>query len=261
MVIDSERKFLEDCRVVGIHRLGKYFELKFESEHIADVIQPGQFVNIKLKTSFFRRPFTLFEKGVGYFSILVKVVGRGTEELSRMEIGQSLNVLGPLGNSVLDFGIHLEEAVDLVCGGVGIANMLMVAKLLKTLNKRVRLFWGIKSAEEYFEKCFEYVDEVFISSEDGKIGEKGVVVNLLEKRYSGNMVYASGPLPMIVSISKAQGIILNRVICSLEAVMGCGLGICYGCAVGTSESGYKLVCKDGPNFILSEVVKLLHAHF
>lgn len=256
MVIDSEKRFLEYCPITKITPLGKYFEITFESKYISKYIQPGQFVNIKLKTPFLRRPFTLFDKGKYSFSILVKVVGKGTLELSQMKEGQFLDILGPLGNSVFNFDILSGGYVDLVAGGVGIANMLSLAKLLKTSNYKVRLFWGIKSRDEYFER-FEYFDEVFISSEDGSIGSKGFITSVLEKKYTGNKIYTCGPIPMIKAISWIKGIKHSDVVCSLETVMGCGIGICYGCNIGKPDKGYKLVCKDGPNFLLKDIIDLI----
>ncbi|MFN4245593.1 MAG: FAD-binding oxidoreductase [Brevinematia bacterium] len=253
-MIDLERRFVEDCKVLDISPLGKYFEVILESKYISKYIKPGQFVNVLVKNVFFRRPFTLFNKDKNSFSILVKVVGRGTEEISNMKSGQFLNVLGPLGNSIFDFDLHHSESIDLVAGGVGIANMISVAKLFKTSNRKVRLFWGVKTKAEYFEKDFEYFDEINVSSEDGSIGEKGFVTEILAKRYTGNKIYSCGPIQMIKSISALSGLIpLSNVVCSLESVMGCGIGVCYGCSIGSPQSGYKLVCKDGPNFLLSEI--------
>lgn len=257
MVIDSDKIFVEDCRILDVKRLGGYFEISFESKYISKSIQPGQFVNVKLNTTFFRRPFTLFDKGQNWFSILIKVVGRGTNELSQSKEGQIFSIVGPLGNSIFDFGLHLNDTIDLVAGGVGIANMLVLAKLLKTSNRRVRLFWGIKSKEEYFEKNFEYVDKVFITSEDGGIGEKGFITTILQREYKGDYIYTCGPIPMIKTISKLENVPNDKVVCSLERLMGCGLGLCYGCNIGNQEKGYFLVCKDGPNFWLNDVVELI----
>jgi len=257
MIIDSERVFVEDCRVIDVKKLGSYFEIVFESKYISKSIQPGQFVNVKLNTTFFRRPFTLFDKGQSWFSVLIKVVGRGTNELSQAKEGQVFNILGPLGNSVFDLGIHTNESVDLVAGGVGIANMLVLSKFLKTSNKRVRLFWGIKTKEEYFEKNFEYLDKVFITSEDGGVGEKGFITSLLQREYNGSVIYTCGPIPMIKAIAMLDNIPNDKVVCSLERVMGCGVGLCYGCNIGNPEKGYLLVCKDGPNFRLSDVVEFI----
>ncbi|MCX8029445.1 MAG: dihydroorotate dehydrogenase electron transfer subunit [Brevinematales bacterium] len=253
MIVDSERLFIEDSKIIDISKLGGYFEVKLESKYISKHIQPGQFVNIKLRTPLLRRPFTLFDKEHNSFSILVKVVGKGTEELTKMKASQTVNIIGPLGNSVFDFGIHNEEKVNLVAGGVGIANMVSLAKLLKTSKRKVRLFWGIRSKEEYFEKYFEYVDEIFISTEDGSIGCKGFITELLERKYDGNMIYACGPTPMLKSLSKIH-VNPEKVIVSLETFMGCGIGICYGCSIPSSENGYILVCKDGPNVPLNKIV-------
>lgn len=257
MVVDSDKIFVEECRVVEVRRLGVYFEIVFESKYISRNIQPGQFVNVRLNTTFFRRPFTLFDKGQEWFSILVKVVGRGTNELSQSKVGQFFSIVGPLGNSVFNFGLHLHDALDLVAGGVGIANMLALAKLLKTSNRKVRLFWGIRTKEEYFEKNFEYIDEVFIASDDGSVGEKGFITTVFQKKYKGDHVYACGPLPMIKTLSELENIPNDRVVCSLERLMACGLGLCYGCNLGSQEKGYLLVCKDGPNFRLSDIVELI----
>lgn len=250
------KKFLEDCRVIEVSSRGKYFEVKFESSEISGRICSGQFVNIGLRTTFFRRPFTLFDKGVGFFSVLVKVVGRGSRELSEVREGQKISILGPLGNSVLDMGIYPSDEVNLVAGGIGIANMFYLSKSLKSLGCRVKIFWGIKTSEEYFEECLEYADEVFVTSEDGKVGEKGFITRTFRNKYSGGSVYVSGPLGMIKEISMIGELPHDMVICSFESVMGCGVGVCYGCCIGSEEGGYYLVCKDGPNFVLSRVLHI-----
>ncbi|MGB9621328.1 MAG: FAD-binding oxidoreductase [Brevinematia bacterium] len=257
MLIEQPKKFIEFCKITQIEKLGSYVEIKLSSERILKSIKPGQFLNVKLNSVFFRRPFTLFRKEKNIISILVKIVGKGTKELSNMKEGQEIEVLGPLGNSILDFGILEESEVDLVAGGVGIANMITVGELFKKNNKKVRLFWGIRTKEEYFEKYFEYFDDIYISSEDGSVGEKGLVTQVLEKKYTGNKIYTCGPIPMIRSISQLRDIKAEDVICSLETVMGCGIGICYGCNIGNQQYGYLLICKDGPNFRLSEIEKLL----
>lgn len=256
MTIENEKKFLEVCKINEINKLGSYVEIKFQSEKILKSIKPGQFLNIKLNSVFFRRPFTLFRKEKDNIAILVKVIGKGTRELANMKEGQEIEILGPLGNSILDFKILEEDEIDLVAGGVGIANMIIVGEILKRINKKARLFWGMKTKEEYFEKYLEYFSEIYISTEDGSIGEKGFITQLLEKKYTGNKIYTCGPIPMIKAISKLSNTNPDNVICSLETIMGCGIGICYGCNIGTPEE-YFLVCKDGPNFKLSQISKFL----
>lgn len=254
MIAKVQKIFDEECLITNIKTLGGYLEITFESDNISSSILPGQFVNVKLKTPLLRRPFTLFDKTNGKFSILVKVVGTGTEELSRMKIGQSLSILGPLGNSVFDFGINEATRIDLVAGGVGIANMLIVAKTLRGDRKKVRLFWGIRTKDEYFEKDFEYFDEIFISSNDGSVGYKGFITEVFEKQYEGGTVYACGPTPMLSALSRLPNLDRDRTILSLETFMGCGIGICYGCNVRTRSDGYILVCKEGPNILLKDIL-------
>lgn len=254
MITRTQKIFDEECLIADIQALGGYFEITFESNNISNSILPGQFVNVKLKIPLIRRPFTLFDKADGKFSILVKVVGVGTEELSKMKIGQSLRILGPLGNSVFDFGLQKEDSIDLVAGGVGIANMLIVAKYLRSKSRKIRLFWGVRTKDEYFEKDFEYFDEIYISSDDGSIGEKGFITQVFERHYKGGVVYACGPIPMLSALSRLPKLDANRTILSLETFMGCGIGICYGCNVKTRDDGYILVCKEGPNILLRDIL-------
>jgi dihydroorotate dehydrogenase electron transfer subunit len=251
-MVSYDSVFEEECEVLSNRRVGKYHEITFSSKRIAKAIKVGQFVNIKLDRVFFRRPYTLLFKDNGKFSILVKVVGRGSKELSEITEGKSLSIIGPLGNSVFDFDITGSESVSMVAGGVGIANMVSLAMLLKNMNEKSRLFWGIKSKDEFFDDYLHFFDEVFISSEDGGVGYKGFITDVFREKYGGEFVYACGPLPMYKAMKELR-LAEEKVLVSLETVMGCGIGVCYGCSTKTLE-GYKLVCKDGPNFRLSELV-------
>jgi len=244
--------FSEECEVLENRKIGNYHEITFGSKKISSAIKIGQFVNIKLEKVFFRRPFTLLFKGSDSFSILVKIVGNGSKELSEVREGEKLDIIGPLGNSVFDFDILGGDFVSMVAGGVGIANMVSLGMLLKSMGKKSKLFWGIKSKEEFFDDYLKYFDEFFISSEDGSVGQRGFVTDLLKGKYDSEFVYSCGPMPMYKTI-KNLGLPEEKIVVSLETVMGCGVGVCYGCAV-RGKNGYYLVCKDGPNFRLSDLV-------
>jgi len=251
-MISYDSIFEEECEVLSNRKVGKYHEITFSSRRIVKSIKVGQFVNVKLDKVFFRRPYTLLFKDNSKFSILVKVVGKGSKELSEVTEGRSLSVIGPLGNSIFDFDITNGDIVSMVAGGVGIANMVSLAILLKNMNKKSRLFWGVKSKDEFFDDYLHFFDEVFVSSEDGGVGYKGFVTDVFRKKYGGELVYACGPLPMY-RVMKELRLPEEKIFVSMETVMGCGIGICYGCSVRVVD-GYKLVCKDGPNFRLSELV-------
>ncbi len=253
----NEKIFQEQCTVENIEKLGAFFEITFSSKSIAKLAKPGQFIEVKTNDSFypfFRRPFTVFRNQSNYISILFRVVGIGTYQMSNFRIGQKVDLIGPLGNSVFDFNLFDNDTLTLLAGGVGIANMIPIGILSKHLGKKSKLYWGIKSKEEMFEKYLEYFDYVKISSNDGTIGEKGFITDIFAKEYNEKeFVYSCGPIQMIKTLNKFNHIDKNKIIVSLETVMGCGMGICYGCVVKSSKNENLLVCKDGPNFYLSHI--------
>lgn len=220
-------------------------------------ILPGQFVNIRVEGQFLRRPISVCNvveaKGErlearGVLTIIYKVVGVGTEAMSRLPIGTQFDVLTVLGN-----GYDLSKAGDkplLVGGGVGVPPMYMLARQLREAGKAVRVILGFNTKDEvFYEEEFRALGcDVTVTTVDGSHGVKGFVTNALDGQQS--YYYTCGPLPMIKALLQAAG--TNGEV-SMEERMGCGFGACMGCTIQTTQ-GPKRVCKEGPVFLAEELI-------
>ncbi len=204
------------------------------------IIAPGQFINIQLDGLYLRRPISVCDVEGDRLTIIYKVVGRGTERLSRMAPGAALDCFSGLGNG---YGLTCAgENPVLVGGGVGVPPLYLLAKKLLEQGKRVTVCLGFNTAEEIF-----YSDEfkalgceVRVSTVDGSYGAKGFVTAVLPDKPS--YYYACGPEPMLKAVFGALDCSGQL---SFEARMGCGFGACMGCTCETL-TGYKRICKDGP---------------
>ena len=211
-------------------------------------ILPGQFVNIRVEGQFLRRPISVCNINNGVLTIIYKVVGVGTEAMSRLPIGTQLDVLTVLGN-----GYDLSKAGDkplLVGGGVGVPPMYMLARQLREAGKAVRVILGFNTKDEvFYEEEFRALGcDVTVTTVDGSHGVKGFVTNSLDGQQS--YYYTCGPLPMIKALLQAAG---THGEVSMEERMGCGFGACMGCTIQTTQ-GPKRVCKEGPVFAASELL-------
>ncbi len=210
------------------------------------VTRPGQFINIKLDGLFLRRPISVCDATPHSLTILYKIVGKGTRQLSTMKSG-TLDVLTGLGN-----GYDTSRGGDrplLVGGGVGVPPLYLLAKTLLKEGKKPRVILGFNTASEvFFEQ--EFCDlglEVTVTTADGSCGKKGFVTAAMEEceRY----VFTCGPEPMLKAVFShcADGQF------SFEERMGCGFGACMGCSCHT-VTGYKRICKDGPVLKKEEIL-------
>lgn len=205
-------------------------------------IRPGQFVNIRIEGQFLRRPISVCNITDGVLTIIYKVVGVGTEAMSKLPVGTQLDILTVLGN-----GYDLSKAGDrplLVGGGVGVPPMYMLARQLREMGKEVKVILGFNTQDEVFyedEFCALGCD-VTVTTVDGSHGVKGFVTNAVDGQQS--YYYTCGPLPMIKALLQAIG--TNGEV-SMEERMGCGFGACMGCSIQTTQ-GTKRVCKEGPVF-------------
>lgn len=256
------------AKVISNIKVGPdYYRMALDVGSTAGKIEPGQFFNIlcadgKSMEPLLRRPFSIHRiRGQGIVEILYEVIGKATSILSRKEKGDMLDIIGPLGNG---FPVEPDgKSAILVAGGIGVAPLLALAEQIAYSVKRTAhsVFIGAKSRKEILcEKDFRKLGfEVFISTEDGSKGYKGLITDLLykklfAKRYSLDAVlYACGPNAMLKEISKLAGKRNIRAFGSLEEHMSCGVGSCYGCVIKTKQ-GYKRVCKDGPVFELKEII-------
>ena len=212
------------------------------------ITSSGQFVNIQLDGLYLRRPISVCDCEGDRLTLLYKVVGKGTEQMSKMREGK-LDVLTGLGN-----GYDLSKSGDkplLIGGGVGVPPLYMLCKKLVAEGKEVSVILGFNTKDEiFYEEEFKALGvKVFVTTVDGSYGIKGFVTEAM-KETNYTYFYTCGPEPMlkaIYSASKTSGQF------SFEERMGCGFGACMGCSCKT-VTGFKRICKEGPVLEKEEIL-------
>jgi len=213
------------------------------------VTAPGQFVNIKLDGMFLRRPISVCDYDDNSLTIVYKVVGKGTEAMSKLIPGIKLDILTGLGNGY-DMMLSGQNPV-LIGGGVGVPPMYNLAKKLIADGKNVSVILGFNTkAEIFYEESFKALGaKVTVTTVDGSYGIKGFVTDaLVNMDYT--YFYTCGPEPMLKAVYKAS---TTSGQMSFEERMGCGFGACMGCSCKTL-TGYKRICKDGPVMKKEEIL-------
>lgn len=212
-------------------------------------ILPGQFVDIAVPGQYLRRPISVCDVEDDVLTIIYKVVGEGTDKMSRMTAGDTLDILSALGQGYKIEKLQEDTTPLLIGGGVGVPPLYYLAK---TLHGRCRVILGFNTASEvFYEQEFRALGcEVEVTTVDGSYGTKGFVT---DASFAPAPYFCCGPLPMIKAVLAKFG--TNGQV-SMEERMGCGFGICVGCTIETTE-GFKRVCKDGPVFP-AEVLKILN---
>ena len=234
------------------------FLLKIYSPKIASIIKPGQFLNIRVSESVYpllRRPFSVCDVDGEHIYILFNIMGQGTNILAHKPKGSEIDILGPLGNGFNLTG-NFDNAV-IVAGGLGAAPFPFFTRELKG-KKELLSFIGGRTKNDVITYKLQNVNE---ASEDGSVGFRGNVVQLLEENITTLKskkikIFACGPTAMLKSLK--DFCLKNDFECevSTECVMACGFGICQGCPIESTEDTdkYLLVCKDGPVFNIRDVV-------
>jgi len=215
----------------------------------SDITNCGQFVNIQIEGMFLRRPISVCDYDEKTLTLVYKVVGKGTEAMSKMEKGTKLDILTGLGN-----GYDLSFAGDkpvLLGGGVGVPPMYNLAKKLRAMDKEVNVVLGFNTAAEiFYEEEFKALGcNVTVTTVDGSYGVKGFVTTVLEN-LDYTYFYTCGPEPMLKAVYKASA---TSGQMSFEERMGCGFGACMGCSCKTL-TGYKRICKEGPVMKKEEIL-------
>ena len=251
-------KQLKDLKITSVEYLHPRFVLiKLKSDEALPEIKPGQFVEVKVEGSastFLRRPISInyVDKENSEIWLLVQLVGEGTKAMARLNEGDFLNVLFPLGNG---FSVPKKgEKVLLVGGGVGVAPLLEYGKALKEVGAKPVFLLGARTKTDLMQlDLFGKYGDVYITTEDGTEGEKGFVTqhSVLTKE-SFDRISTCGPKPMMVAIAKFAK--ANSISCevSLENMMACGLGACL-CCVEKTVKGNVCVCKEGPVFNINDL--------
>ncbi len=223
--------------------------MKMTMEGDTQEIKAGQFVNIKIDGLYLRRPISVCEISGNVLTIIYKIVGKGTEVMSKMKSGEVLDVLTLLGN-----GYDLTLAGDtplLIGGGVGVPPMYELCKELIAENKKVTVILGFNTASEiFYEKEFIALGaKTIVTTVDGSYGIKGFVTDAM-KGLTYSYFYTCGPEPMLKAVYNAS---VTDGEMSFEERMGCGFGACMGCSCKTI-TGYKRICKEGPVLKKGEIL-------
>ena len=251
-------KRIEDLKLIANKRLNKeFFILEVCGNSELPEFKPGQFVQVRIDGStetFLRRPISIHD--VDYernsFKMLVQVVGKGTETLSNLRPGDSVNVVYPLGNS---FSIPSNgEKVILIGGGCGIAPLLYLGRYLSGKGFTPDILLGFRNRSRIIEyEEYEKVGRVYVTTEDGSEGEKGFVTgHSVLSAVTYDRVYCCGPDSMmkaVASYSRDRNIFCEV---SLENLMACGIGVCLCCVVDT-VNGHVCSCTDGPIFNINDL--------
>ncbi|HKJ04398.1 MAG TPA: dihydroorotate dehydrogenase electron transfer subunit [Geopsychrobacteraceae bacterium] len=246
-----------------------YFRMRILAPGYDEISQAGQFVMFRVQRALpplLRRPFGIFRTGFlppdcdgmapkEFIEIVYKVVGLGTEIMQELHQGDQIELLGPLGR-----GFYLgdpDEEKILVGGGIGLVPLYMLAEKLENRAK-TRLLMGGRTRDDIITVTeFERLGvETYVSTEDGSLGEEGLVTRVLERKlekYPNATVYSCGPMPMLDAVQQICRRHNAPLQVSLEALMACGVGACLGCVVkgvGHSDKNpqYLCTCKDGPVF-------------
>jgi len=255
----------ETAEVLANEHLGsRYYRVGLRCSDAFLKATPGQFVMvhpIDTKAPLLSRPFSIHrlvpgEKGTGGIELLYKVVGDCTRIISRLQPGNHLDLLGPLGRGFDISGEH--RLIYLVSGGIGVAPMVFLATSLLAAGiaaERCKVFLGgMTGGDLLCRQDFSDLGlETCISTDDGSMGESGVVTDSVRTAMESakpDMIYACGPMAMLGSVSAIAESCSVPCQVSVEAIMACGVGACLGCAVESrgNEDAYHHACVDGPVF-------------
>ncbi len=254
------KKYITDFTINGKHVFNEnYFTLTLKHPDRLPEIAAGQFVEVEVpgnKQVMLRRPISIHDVCTeeNTITLLVQVVGKGTRTLSQMSIGEKLNLVYPLGH-----GFSIEgEKVLLVGGGAGIAPLLHLSKCLTSKGIRPTILLGGRTAALIpVQNEFEPYGNLCFATEDGSLGEKGMVTQHSKFADNYDHIYTCGPTPMMKAI--ARHAIEKGIECevSLENMMACGIGACLCCVVD-SDDGHKCVCKEGPVFNAKKLINWIN---
>ncbi|MCD7976659.1 MAG: dihydroorotate dehydrogenase electron transfer subunit [Tannerellaceae bacterium] len=258
------KKYVLNMKVTENLRLHtNYCLLKLTTDEVLPEMLPGQFVNILVEGSsrtFLRRPISInyVDRKKNELWLLIQLIGDGTRQMAKSQVGDHLNMMLPLGNG---FGIPENGLQDqkllLIGGGVGTAPMLYLGATLKEMGFESKFLLGARSKEDLMQLDeFEKYGNVYITTEDGTLGEQGYVTDhSVLKETQFDKIFTCGPKPMMVAVARyANSQAINCEV-SLENTMACGIGACL-CCVEKTHKGNVCVCTEGPVFNIEKLTWL-----
>lgn len=249
-------KKVENCKLISKKEISDgIFDFVIESEDIAREAKCGQFLHINCGAStFLRRPISICDAENGKVRFIFEVKGEGTSKLAKFEVGDYIDVMGPLGH-----GFEIKDSVKkplIIGGGIGVFPLYKLAKQIDAT-----VFLGFRSKDRVvMEEEFNSVsDMVIVGTDDGSYGYDGYIASAMDNyldNHECDMIYSCGPMPMLKAVKKiAEGRGIKCQV-SLEQRMGCGIGACLVCSCKTHKEGtdkYAKVCTNGPVFYSEEV--------
>lgn len=248
-------------RIISQEKIAaEIYSMWIEAAEIAEQTRPGQFISVYCKDNsrILPRPISVCEidKEKGALRIVYRIAGKGTDEFSHMQAGDTVDIMGPLGN-----GFPMEEAkgkrVFLMGGGIGIPPMVQTAK---EAEAEITVIAGYRNSEIFLKEELEKAGKLVVATEDGSVGTKGNVMDAIrENNLEADVIFACGPTPMLRAIKNYAE--EKNILCyiSMEEKMACGIGACLACVCKSKEKDShshvhnKRVCKDGPVFLSTEV--------
>ena len=250
--MNGGKVFLLDSALVARREVGRgIFVLTVDAPQIAESVRAGQFVNLGWSPGpLLRRPFSVYRTEGDRIEVILKAVGAGTAQLLAMTPGDRIGCLGPLGHGFdLSGG---QRTVVLVSGGLGVAPMPLAARAARAAGMHVTWVHGARNEDEL---CSEADgDEVIWATDDGSRGFAGTAVDAAPE---AELVLACGPNRMLAAVASRR----PDAQVAVETYMGCGTGVCLGCAVPLVRGGYDRACKEGPVYRAADVEwSMLPAH-
>lgn len=236
------------------------YSLWLDAPEIASQAKPGQFISVYSNDSgrVLPRPISICEidREKGALRIVYRIAGKGTAEFSGMKAGETIDILGPLGNG-FPMDVIKGKRVFMMGGGIGIPPMVQTAK---EAEAEVTVIAGYRNSEIFLKEELEANGTLVVATEDGSVGTKGNVMDAIrENHLEADVIFACGPTPMLRAIktyAEEKGILCYI---SMEEKMACGVGACLACVCKSREVDHhshvhnKRICKDGPVFLSTEV--------
>ena len=258
-------KFQENVTVLKQQCIGKdIYDMTIQTKHIAGHAKAGQFVSLYSNdaSKLLPRPISLcgIDAKAGTLRLVYRVTGEGTgtEEFSRLKEGDTIRVLGPLGNG---FTVEPGKKAFLIGGGIGIPPMLELTKSIKAAGTcEFVSVMGYRDAQTFLLDEFKEQGDCYVATEDGSVGAKGNVLDAIkEYKLNADVIYACGPTPMLRALKAYAAEQGMTCYISMEERMACGIGACLACVCNSKEKDAhsnvknKRICKEGPVFLAEEV--------